>query len=297
MKLRYWLISVGILLLNSCASTHCGYITVSQGGRIYYEERGNGHAVLLLHGHSLDRRMWDEQFAVFARHYRTIRFDFRGYGRSSEQTETMQFTHADDVLTVMDSLHIDRAHLVGLSMGAFVAGDLLAMHPERMISCTLASGGIRKNSPGPSVPMDSAESRRRDVEIEALKQKGVNTMKQEWLDALVNGGGSQRERIRKPLSRMIRDWTAWQPLHKEVRLFYGREAWQQLIKTRPEIPVLILSGETEHKKGTPAEMKYLPYGETITLPDCGHMMNMEQPHVFNTTVLNFIEQTESSPIK
>ena len=54
----------------------------------------------------------------------------------------------------MDSLQIDKAHIVGLSMGGFVAGDMVALHPERMLSCTMASGMIR-NSPGPSEPMDS----------------------------------------------------------------------------------------------------------------------------------------------
>lgn len=87
------------------------YITVSGGGKIYYEEYGKGTPLILLHGHSLDTRMWDEQFYDFAQGHRTIRLDFRGYGRSSEQREEFQHTHVDDVLTVMDSLKIEKAHI------------------------------------------------------------------------------------------------------------------------------------------------------------------------------------------
>ena len=280
--------TASLLMLSSCVTTRSGYVPVEGGGRIYYEERGEGEPLLLLHGHSLDTRMWDQQFKPFSRHYRTIRMDFRGYGRSSEQREDLQMTHMDDVLTLMDSLRIERAHVVGLSMGAFVAGDMLAMAPQRLLSCVLASGSIRKGSPGPSEPMDSAERARRDAEIAALKQKGVDVMKQEWIEALIKSGGSKRETMRRPLTKMIADWTAWQPLHKEVRLFYGKEAWSELKRKRPRVPVLMLTGTAEHKGSRPQELLYLPLGRKEELPDCGHMMNMEQPDLFNRAVLEFL---------
>ena len=276
--------------LTGCQTTHRGVVPVSGGGQLYYEQRGSGEPLLLLHGHSLDRRMWDSQWKVFARDFCVIRPDFRGYGRSSEQREDLPMTHADDIITLLDSLHINQAHVVGLSMGAFVVGDLLAIYPSRLKSVTLASGSIRRSSPGPSQPMDSAESARRDEEIAALKQKGVEQMKREWIDALVASGGSRREQMRKPLERMIGQWSAWQPLHKEVRLFYAREAWDSLVSRRPKVPVLMLDGATEGKDSRePQELKYLENGQHQILPDCGHMMNMEQPELFNRIVLSFLK--------
>ncbi len=278
-------------LLSGCQTTTTGFIPVSRHGQLYYEERGKGEALILLHGHSLDTRMWDEQFQVFARHYRTIRFDFRGYGKSSAQKEGVQFTHVDDLISLMDSLHIDKAHVIGLSMGAFVSGDMLALHPERMLSCVLASGGIR-NSPGPSEPMDSAEQARRDREIEEVRVKGIESFKRDWLDQLMASGGSRKERMRDLLWQMISDWTAWQPLHKEARLFYGKEAWGTLRERgRTDVPTLIVRGENEmkDKKGQPAEMSFLSNVRFIVLPDCGHMLNMEQPKRFNNEVINFIK--------
>ncbi len=278
------------IALTSCATTRSGYVSTADGGRLYYEERGKGQPILLLHGHSLDRRMWDTQWRPLSRHYHVVRMDFRGYGRSSEQREDLQMTHADDVLTVMDSLGLAKAHVVGLSMGAFVAGDLLAMHPERLLSCTMASGGIR-STPGPSTPMDSAESAKRDHEIAALKEKGVEQMKREWTEQLISSGGSQRERMRPALTQMINDWSAWQPLHKEVRLFYAREAWQRLQERGTvSVPTLFLRGESDLKGKTfsPREAKHLSNSRIVVLPDCGHMMNMERPKDFNRSILEFL---------
>lgn len=282
------------ILLASCATTKHGFVNTTGGGRIYYEERGKGAPLLLLHGHSLDRRMWDGQWRDFSKHYRVVRMDFRGYGRSSEQREDLQMTHADDVLTLMDSLHIQKAHVVGLSMGSFVTGDLLAMFPERLLSCVMASGGIR-NSKGPSEPMDSAEAAKRDKEIAALKVKGVDKMKAEWTEQLISGGGSQRERMRPALTQMINDWTAWQPLHKEVRLFYGKEAWATLRKRgKTDVPTLFVRGacELKGKRGNPGEMKYLTNARFVVLDDCGHMLNMERPVEFNQAVLDFINSAD-----
>ncbi len=279
-----------ILLLVSCATNHKGFVTTSENGYIYYEECGKGVPMVLLHGHSLDCRMWDEQWKPFSEHFRVVRMDFRGYGRSSGQREDMQFCHADDVITLMDSLHIQKAHVVGLSMGAFVAGDLLAMYPERLLSCTMASGGIRQ-SKGPSEPMDSMESAKRDKEIAALEAKGVDKMKEEWTEQLMSTGGSMRERMRKPLTQMIKDWTAWQPLHKEVRLFYGKEAWARLRERGViDVPTLFIRGEHElkDKRFSPREAEYLQNSRIVIIPDCGHMLNMERPDEFNRSIFDFI---------
>ena len=271
----FWFLSIA-LLLSGCATTHSGRVATMGGGSLYYEERGKGEPLLLLHGHSLDGHMWDEQWKPLSRHFRLIRLDFRGYGRSSEQREDLQFCHVDDVVTLMDSLHIQRAHVVGLSMGAFVAGDMLAMYPERLLTCTLASGGIR-SSKGPSEPMDSAESAKRDSEIAVLKAKGVDQMKSEWIEQLMSSGGSHRERMRKPLTQMIQAWSAWQPFHLKQR-------------GQVDVPVLCIRGanELKGKHSRPAELKYTKNGHFVVIEDCGHMLNMERPNEFNRSILEFI---------
>ena len=261
-------------------------VTVAQHTSIYYNVCGQGEPLILLHGHSLDRRMWDEQLPALSPYFRVYCLDLRGYGLSSPQQEGEAFVHADDVIAFMNRLHLEKAHIVGLSMGSFIAGDLLAIYPERLLSCTLASGGIR-NTPGPSEPMDSIESAKRDREIAALLEKGISQYKAEWIEALIASGGTERERMREPLTRMVNEWSAWQPLHKEARCYYAREAWDSLKVRRPDVPTLFLKGGNEGDKPNPM-MQWLPNSRQVVIPNCGHMLNMDQPEAFNQALLQFL---------
>lgn len=270
-----------------------GRIEVGNGS-LYYEEAGEGEPIIFVHGHSLDHRMWDEQFPVFAKNYRAIRYDLRGYGISSPQTEDYQFTHVEDLRTLMDSLHIDKAHIVGLSLGGFIGADMLGWFPERMSSAFLASGNIRK-SKGPSQPMTKEEAAKRDEEIAALKERGVDVMKKEWFEGLMKSGGTQRERMRQPLWQMIDDWDAWQPLHKEVRVVAGLDAYAKLKENRPSVPTLIVEGRSPENRFSdhPEILNYLPNGKQKIIDDCGHMLNMERPEEFNCVLEEFISQCAS----
>lgn len=267
-----------------------GRVRVARGS-LYYEEQGSGEPVILIHGHSLDRRMWDDQFAELARHYRVVRYDMRGYGKSTPQTEDFQFTHAEDLIVLMDSLHIDKAHLIGLSLGGEVGADMVGWFPDRVKSAVLASGNLRL-TPGPSQPMKGAEAARYDEKIARNKAMGVDELKRRWFRRLMNMGGSRRERMRKPLWTMIAEWDAWQSYHKEVRTVAGLDAFARLKKNRPAIPVLLLEGRAPGNRfsARPEMLKYLPEGRLMVIEDCGHMLNMERPAEFNKAVLDFLSQ-------
>ena len=287
MKRNTFFLAAATVLLASCSTQpkiESGYIPVSQGGQIYYESVGEGTPVILLHGHTLDLRMWDPQVKpLLEAGYRVIRPEMRGYGHSSKQQPGQQFTHLDDMMTVMDSLHIAKAHVVGLSMGSFVASEMVAMHSDRLLTATLASGNIR-NMPGPSTPFDSLELARKDSVIAQNLAQGIDKWKEEWIGKLVSGGGSNREAIRESVAQQVNDWDAWQLVNREMRNYYGYEAWDTLKARQPEIPVLILSGEKEGKGKNPM-LKYLPNSRQVIIPDCGHMSNMEKPEEFTQLIL------------
>lgn len=280
-------LAAATMMLASCSTqpkVESGYIPVSNDGQIYYEAVGEGTPVILLHGHTLDLRMWDPQVKpLLDAGYRVIRPEMRGYGHSSKQQPGQQFTHLDDMMTVLDSLHIAKAHVVGLSMGSFVASEMVAMHSDRLLTATLASGNIR-NMPGPSTPFDSLELARKDSVIAQNLAQGIDKWKEEWIEKLVSGGGSNREAIRESVTRQVNDWDAWQLVNREMRNYYGYEAWDTLKARQPEIPVLILSGENE-KKGKNPMLKFLPNSRQVIIPDCGHMSNMEKPDEFTKLML------------
>lgn len=293
--IRRFLSLMGLIMLMASSQLFAqqlttGYVTVSHGQKVYYESVGQGEPVVLLHGHTLDHRMWAPQVECLRDRYNVICIDFRGYGLSDPQLEGVQFTHLDDVVTVLDSLHLDKVHLVGLSQGSFVASEFVALHPERLKTALLASGNIRK-MPGPSTPFDSLEIAKTQASIAAVKQQGVDQWKQEWIEKLVKGGGSNAESIRESLTQQVMDWNGWQLLHQEMRLYYANEAWDTLRERCPEVPTLILSGENEGKGKNPM-LQYLPNSRQVIIPDCGHMSNMERPEEFNRLMLELLTSTK-----
>lgn len=266
-------------------------IGVAHNTELYYEEMGRGEPVIFIHGHSLDHKMWNEQFFEFAKNYRAIRYDIRGYGYSSSQKEGVQFTHVEDLVALMDSLKIDKAHIVGLSLGGYIGADMLGWFPNRILSATLASGNVRI-SPKPSILMNDDEAKQRDEEILVLKKGGVDVMKRQWFDGLMQSGGTNKEYMRNSLWSMIYQWDAWQPLHKEARVIAGGDAFDKLKETKPEIPVLIIEGRSKnnHFSESPEILKFLPKGNIIVIDNAGHMVSMEQPLLFSKAVLTFIKR-------
>lgn len=287
----FFLIFLLLFSLQSFAQSlpkDSGYVRLAEEGRMYYEAYGKGEPLILVHGHTLDRRMWRQQIEPLAKHYRVYTPDMRGYGRSSRLHESQHTTHVDDLITFMDSLHIDKAHVIGLSMGGFITADMLAMYPERLLTCVMASGSLRSVK-GPSEPVDSAEYAEAEANINKVLETGIDAWRHEWIEKLISGGGCKAESIRTELTAMIYDWDAWHLTHHEPRLYYAREASPVLRQRCPEVPALFLSGEHEHKKPS-SMMKSLPNSRFQVLPDCGHMNNMEQPELFNQAILDFLNQ-------
>jgi CubicO group peptidase (beta-lactamase class C family)/pimeloyl-ACP methyl ester carboxylesterase len=257
-------------------------------GDIAYEAAGKGEPLVLVHGHSFDRRMWDPQFAELSKHYRVIRYDLRGYGLSDLPAEGRDFRHADDLVALLDHLKIPKAHVVGLSLGGFVVGDLLALHPERILSATIASSGVHEG-PG-SRKIEGRELAARIAEIEQLRLEGIEGFKARWTAALERGAGPRAEKIYPLLSAMINDWSAWQPPHVEPALVLGPQAIELIQAKKPKMPVLWLAGANDYNKAQEAKFAVvLPQMKTVVIPDAGHLSNLEQPEAFTKALREFIE--------
>lgn len=107
---------------------------------LFYEEDGHGEPVVWIHGLGLDHQVWGLQASLFAQHFRCVTFDNRDAGQSdrSPSSYTMK-TLADDVIGLMDALAVDKAHIVGLSMGGAIAQELAITHPARVNRLVLVS--------------------------------------------------------------------------------------------------------------------------------------------------------------
>lgn len=264
-----------------------GYIEVEDHGRLFYEEAGSGAPVIFIHGHSFDHYEWDPQFSAMRKNFRVIRYDVRGYGRSSMPREFSSTLHARDTIALMDALKIRKAHIVGLSMGGMIATDLLALYPDRLLSVTAASGDVYGGSPGPDVPWnDNTISKRRD-EIRQFQQKGIFEYKQEWLNALTIRQGKLLENLRKPVWQMIYRWDGWQPLHVEPRYLLGLSVVDKLKQQSVAVPVLVLTGDVDAGRKDRL-MQLVPSARQAIIKNAGHVSNLENPEGFTEVVTDFI---------
>ncbi len=96
--------------------------------------------MLLIHAGVADHRMWDDQFSVFAEHYRTIRYDTRGFGRSV--TEDVPFSNHHDVTDLLDHLGVQRAHVIGASRAGAIALNVTLAYPHRVRGLVLVAAGM-----------------------------------------------------------------------------------------------------------------------------------------------------------
>jgi len=118
-----------------------GLTDVATGGRLWMEVRGDGAPVVLLHSGLVDSRMFDAQMDSLEREgFQAVRFDFRGFGRS-ERPEA-PYSHIDDAVAVLDALELERAALVGSSLGGAIALGVALANPDRITALVLAGSGV-----------------------------------------------------------------------------------------------------------------------------------------------------------
>ncbi len=146
------------------------------GTRLYYEVRGSGPPLVLIHGFTLDTRMWDSQFEAFSRHYQTIRYDVRGHGRSADPVSEETYSHSDDLIALLHHLDLERAHVLGQSLGAMIAIDFVLTYPSAVDTLipvdTSGLGGF-------PFPPDIAETL---AQINATAtEKGVDAAREIWM--------------------------------------------------------------------------------------------------------------------
>lgn len=288
--------SVARVVDNSAHGVKTGRIDVG-GARLVYEEKGHGEPVILLHAHSVDRRMWDDQFEALAKRFRVIRYDKRGYGESDMPQEGVEFTHAEDLHQFMQALGIPKAHLVGLSLGSIVAADFLATHPNEVMSIAAAAGGIReqKELEGESSEHRDARHAREILEkqegVKKVNAQGLQAYKKWWIDIMGKMSG-QPEVAQARLWRMVDDWEVWQPTHIEAHVLLDRPVAQIIRSLKPQVPGLFIIGAHDSdgsKTGSAEFAALLPGSKTVILKNAGHFSNLEEPAEWNRLLVEFLE--------
>ena len=251
--------------------------------QLYYERAGSGHALVLLHGFTLTTQMWDDQFALFARHYQTIRYDMRGSGRWGLPTEE-PFTAVDDLRALLDVLGVNRTFVLGLSRGGSVAIDFALAYPERTCALVLVDPALR------GWPWSEAFSQSmHELEITA-RTFGVEVARQRWLAHPLFLPAREQPELAERLAQIVANYTGWSWLYPSPE----REV--DLPETRPleqiDVPTLLIIGERDIEEFQAIADHIacaVPHLTKLIVPGVGHMSNMEAPEAFNEAVLRFLK--------
>lgn len=269
---------------DSVAGVDSGYVAID-GGRLYYEAAGSGASVILIHGGNLDRRMWDDQFALLQKQFRVIRYDARGYGRSSPADEP--FAAHDDLAALLRGLRLTRASIIGLSLGGRIAMDFALAHPEMIDRLVLAAPGISGGKwAGDGDTLWVAEA------IAAGRRGDSVGVALAWLkSAYINSAlkpPAQAERLRQISVDNARYWMGI-VRHQDVEREAKPPASSRLRELKA--PILLLVGGAD----TPFIMDVAraitteaPNVRRVDLPGVGHMINLQASERFNTEVVRFL---------
>jgi 3-oxoadipate enol-lactonase len=268
-----------------------GFVDVD-GGHLYYEVEGAGDPLLLIHGGLGSLRMWDGQAPVFAEHYRVIRYDTRGFGRS--ETDEVEFSNRDDVRAVLDHVGVPSAHVVGQSRGGIIGLDFVLEYPERagsFVSVASGVGGFEAELPegAPAPPWDEMERLWEAKDWEALAELETQT----WVD----GWGQPQTRVDPELRRTVHGW-----ILENYRAEKAEGKPQAATPPAAErldglqVPTLVMVGlaDEPHSVVGGRHLAESTGAQLVEFPNVAHMIHLEEPERFNRIVLDFLGAADAN---
>ncbi len=255
-----------------------------------HEIAGQGETVILGHAGFVDSRMWDAQWDAFAENYRVVRFDMQGYGQSKLATQPI--SRSEELLSLMDTLNIEKAHLVGCSLSGTAYIDFAIQHPKKVLSLIVINAT-------PSGFEMQGEPPRYMVEMFGAMQQGDTATTSElqiriWIDGMYREPNEVNSDIRKKATEMNK--TAVQN-----NTFFIADSQPVNPLTPPAIerlheiacPTLVINGGLEHPemaRATEIMVNKIPNGIHQTIEGTAHLPNMEKPETFNQLVLDFLNK-------
>lgn len=261
---------------------------------LYYEAEGTGRPLVLVHGHTLNLRMWDSQVPSLTRDHRVIRYDMRGHGRSeSPATGYALPIYAEDHAALLSYVGVARAGIVGMSIGGGIALEFALRYQERVDYLVLVSSMLDGYAFSdewnrfwkPFAQVIRTDGPRAAIEAMWLDHPMFGTLRRSptkfyvFRDLVLNYAGGE--------------YLATQP----TRLVPTRRQIERLGEIL--VPVLIVSGEHDipDMLGVARTLAAgLPRAEHRIIADAGHMVNIEQPGAFNAALREFLTKVEKAKV-
>jgi pimeloyl-ACP methyl ester carboxylesterase len=266
-------------------------IVTDDGVALHAEEAGQGEPMLFIHEFAGDHRSWEPQVRFFSAAYRCVTYAARGYPPSQVPTDPDAYSQARavaDAIAVLDGLGVDRAHLVGLSMGGFTALHLVMAHPDRVISAVVAGTGY-------GAQPERADAFRAESMLTAAAFAAEGAAKVAERYAV----GPARVQFQNKNPRGWAEFAAALAAHSSLGsalTMRGVQAARPSLYALTDelaavrVPVLVLVGDEDEGCLEPALMlkRTIPSSGLVVLARTGHTANLEEPDVFNRAVDGFL---------
>jgi pimeloyl-ACP methyl ester carboxylesterase len=272
-------------------------LTTDDGIKLYYEETGSGQPIVFVHEFAGDVRSYEPQVRYFSRRYHCIVYNARGYPPSDvpENFESYSQERArDDIRAVLDGLKIQKAHIVGISMGGFATLHFGFTYPERAMSLVVAGCGYGAE-PGKRQQF-ADETARTSAQI---AEKGMAEVSKSY------GSGPTRVQFLHKDPRGYAEFLAQLAEHSTLgsaNTMRGVQArrpslWDLVDQMKAlDVPTLVATGDEDDPCLEPGLLmkRHIKSAALVVLPNTGHALNLEEPDLFNRSCDDFFHQVEAS---
>lgn len=271
------------------------YAAADDDVKLYFEETGTGDPVLFIHEFADDYRGWEPQIRHFSRRYRCIVYNARGYPPSDvppESTSYSQIRAVDDAIAILDHLAVEKAHIVGLSMGGFCALHFGINNPDRAISLVVGGCGYGaetdKQEQFRDEALTTAASFERDGMAKTTERYAIGPTRVQYQNKDPRGwrefADNMAEHSATGAANTMRGVQAKRPSLYEMV--------DDMAKL--SVPTLIITGDEDDPCLEPGLLmkRVIPSSGLVILPLSGHAINLEEPDAFNRAVQEFFTAVE-----
>jgi len=265
-----------------CSEIKYSYAEVN-GTRLYYEVAGQGEPLVLIHGLFLNTKMWDNQYQEFSKQYKVIRYDIRGYGKSSNPKEGVTYSNHADLKALLDYLNIPKAHIVGLSLGGSIAINFTLEYPKYILSL---------------IPVDSSLNGYNYTKdfllwitslFSIAREKSLEAALEAFLDGALFKATMSDPSVAEGMRNLVTSYNGWKLLHNDPEVDPDPPSNDRLSEIT--CPVLVVVGEydiLDFQGITDKIASTVPNARKCVIKGVGHMSNIEDHETFNKEILSFL---------
>jgi pimeloyl-ACP methyl ester carboxylesterase len=272
------------------------FATATDGTKLFYETAGQGTPIVFVHEFGGNHWSWEPQLNYFSRRHQCLTYAARGYAPSDSPDDVEKYSQsraAHDIIDVMNAARMDKAHIVGLSMGAFAGLHAALRYPERVLSAVVAGIGY-------------GSEKKHEAYFRANAQQVADAIQERGTESFASAYAESASRVQFQ-EKDPRGWQLFAERLARHSSVGAANTMRGVQRRRPSLydlevelsalaaPLLVVCGDEDDHSLLPGIFlkRVVPRSGLAVLPKSGHTLNLEEPEMFNRLVAEFIAQVEA----